>query len=258
MNQKNQERKAASVRLWDLMAPDFVREPPSFDSDPFLSFMERKAAPEKDHKVFDLGCGTGTYSLALSGRVKSVLGTDFSPEMIRLAREQAEKHGAGNLSFMRLDWDEADIDALGFRGAFDIAFAHMTPALSGREGLLKLLDCSRVHCFIARPLRRDDPILTHARELAGIEAPETGGPDLWAVLRDRGLEWESVTLDRYREEQLPVEKAADRYVSRVAAKTELSPERAEAINAYVRSLAQEGLVRVFVETTVEYIYCKVR
>lgn len=258
MDEKNKALKTASVRLWDSMAPDFVREPPAFDSDAFLSFIERKSRPDGTMSVFDLGCGAGAYSLALAGRVESTLGADISPEMIRLAREQAEKYGLSNAAFMCLDWDKADTGALGIRGAFDIALAHMTPALTGREALLKLLDCSRAHCFIARPLRREDPILDQVSRIAGIAPTAGAGEYIWTALRELGLEWESFTLDRSREDVLPVEKAADRYICRAAAKKELTQKRAGEIDAYVRGLAQEGTVRIFVKTTVEYIYCKVR
>jgi SAM-dependent methyltransferase len=39
--------------------------------------------------VADLGCGTGTLALLLAEEGYAVTGVDFSPEMVRLAREKA-------------------------------------------------------------------------------------------------------------------------------------------------------------------------
>lgn len=53
-------------------------------------------------RVLDLAAGTGDLSLALarSGRAASVLGTDFSPEMLEVARRKAESYdGATELAF---------------------------------------------------------------------------------------------------------------------------------------------------------------
>jgi len=45
-------------------------------------------------KALDVGCGSGRYALALARRGASrVVGVDFAPEMIRIAREEAEAGG---------------------------------------------------------------------------------------------------------------------------------------------------------------------
>jgi SAM-dependent methyltransferase len=42
-------------------------------------------------RVLDAGCGSGQFALALAARGVRVTGTDLSPEMIRLAQENAER-----------------------------------------------------------------------------------------------------------------------------------------------------------------------
>jgi 2-polyprenyl-3-methyl-5-hydroxy-6-metoxy-1,4-benzoquinol methylase len=47
-----------------------------------------------DWKVLDAGCGSGRYALALAAEGASrVVGVDFAEEMIRIAREAAERKG---------------------------------------------------------------------------------------------------------------------------------------------------------------------
>jgi demethylmenaquinone methyltransferase/2-methoxy-6-polyprenyl-1,4-benzoquinol methylase len=65
-------------------------------------YVVRKAALTPASAVLDLAAGTGDLSFALAklGRPASVLGTDFSPEMLEVAKRKAESyHGATRLSF---------------------------------------------------------------------------------------------------------------------------------------------------------------
>ncbi len=50
-----------------------------------------------DWKVLDVGCGPGRYALALAAEGASrIVGVDFAEEMIRIAREGAERQGVSD------------------------------------------------------------------------------------------------------------------------------------------------------------------
>lgn len=70
-------------------------------------------------RVLDLCAGTGDLALALAaeGRASEVVGTDFTPEMIALARRKA----AGVSGRTRISFEEADAQALPFPdSSFDV------------------------------------------------------------------------------------------------------------------------------------------
>ena len=64
-------------------------------------------------RVADLGCGTGTLALLLAAEGYVVDGVDFSPEMIRLARE---KPPAGQATFTEADADDPPLEP----GRYDV------------------------------------------------------------------------------------------------------------------------------------------
>ena len=75
--------------------------------------IEREPTPGR---ALDLGCGTGTQSIHLAQHGWKVVGVDFSPKAIALAREKANRIG------VNIDFRVADVSRLdGLIGPFDFA-----------------------------------------------------------------------------------------------------------------------------------------
>lgn len=151
---------------------------------------------------------------------------------------------------------EADIDALGLRGAFDMVFAHMTPALSGAEALEKLLVCTKRHCLTARHVNRQDPILKRIYELVGAEPGSP--PDIPALLKGMGYN-PSIRLreDRWHN-SLSLDAALSQYMDRASLAKELTPRDQNAITDYITGLAVNGVVENVTRVTIEYTYCDIK
>jgi SAM-dependent methyltransferase len=67
-------------------------------------------------RALDLGCGTGTHTLYLSQHGWTVVGVDFSPKAIAIAREKANRVG------VNIDFRTADVSRLDdLSGPFDFA-----------------------------------------------------------------------------------------------------------------------------------------
>ena len=71
--------------------------------------------------ALDVATGPGEPALTIARRVGPgglVLGVDFSPGMIRLARGRAKRAGAGNAHFREMDAERLALDAMTFDRAF--------------------------------------------------------------------------------------------------------------------------------------------
>lgn len=107
-----------------------------FDS-PFQRYRVAKVLdlhePAPSDRVVDLGCGWGTFSLALAPRVAEVVGVDFSEKSVALCNRRLEQAPAGNVRFVC-----ADAGATGLEGgAWDVVlaadlFEHLYPDDSAR------------------------------------------------------------------------------------------------------------------------------
>jgi cyclopropane fatty-acyl-phospholipid synthase-like methyltransferase len=87
------------------------------------------AAPRATDRVVDLGCGWGTFELALADRVAEVVGVDFSERAIDFCQRRLAADPRPNVSFV-----QADAGATGLAsGAYDLViaadlFEHLYPA----------------------------------------------------------------------------------------------------------------------------------
>jgi 2-polyprenyl-3-methyl-5-hydroxy-6-metoxy-1,4-benzoquinol methylase len=104
----------------------------------------RMLRPEGGERVLDLACGSGRHSLELKRQGFEVVGSDISPELLEIARRDAEKEGL-DASFVEADLRELDFDA-----EFDIV-------LSLNDGAIGYLETEeenlRTFDVISRSLR---------------------------------------------------------------------------------------------------------
>ncbi|MBO8187264.1 class I SAM-dependent methyltransferase [Streptomyces spirodelae] len=76
-----------------------------------LDFLQDYFSLTTDDSVLDLGCGTGQLALPLAPRVRSVIGMDPEPDMLRLARAAASHCEVRNATWVL--GADTDVPALG-------------------------------------------------------------------------------------------------------------------------------------------------
>jgi SAM-dependent methyltransferase len=105
------------VELWNDEAATFDEAADHGLRDPAVRTAWRdlllSVLPPAPARVADLGCGTGTLTLLLAAEGYVVDGVDFSPEMIRRARE---KEPVGQVTFTEADADDPPLEP----GVYDV------------------------------------------------------------------------------------------------------------------------------------------
>ena len=83
--------------------------------------------------VLDLGCGTGSMTIALSKRGYDMVGLDLSPEMLSIAYDRADAAGVGD----RIQWTQQDMCDFSLCGQVDAVVSPVSAtgaAVSGTVG----------------------------------------------------------------------------------------------------------------------------
>lgn len=125
---------------------------PRPDTELLVELALQRIPPQGGFRVLDLGTGTGAIaiSIAHSRPDAEVVGVDASPAALEVARENARRLGAGNVSFAQSDWFSAlggnRFDLIVSNPPYiaandvhlsqgDVRFEPMTALVSGADGL---------------------------------------------------------------------------------------------------------------------------
>ena len=112
--------KKSERESWDKFSARYTKIAlPEFR--PFGRRLIELAGLGKGMWVLDVATGPGEPALTIARRVGPrglVLGVDFSPVMIRLARGRAKRLGAGNVHFREMDAERLALDAMTFDRVF--------------------------------------------------------------------------------------------------------------------------------------------
>lgn len=227
---------------------------PSFEDNRLLQEMEARGYLHPDAKVLDVGCGAGAYSVAVAPRVKSVVGTDFSPKMIANGKELVAEHDAHNVELVEANWHTLDLDSHGWAGAFDLAFVRNSPAMGSAEMLDKLLATSTKNFAMTAPTNRQEPLITQIREHLGLDTKTGPQGNLLYVLNLlllMGYQPEIAYEDTEWLLEQPVEEATTFFSGRLNLHED---EQISQLREYLDSVAVDGMVSSRSTVTIQMLF----
>ena len=137
---------AQMARYWtDIGGPHWVAEQRQFDQmlTAFDAESRRVLAPQPGEHILDVGCGTGTSTIAIADAVGpsgSVVGCDISPTMIDAARVRAGNHPQISLAITDAQTD-------------DLLQANLFDAVYSRFGVMFFVDPVAAFANIAAAVR---------------------------------------------------------------------------------------------------------
>ena len=250
---------AASITAWDSVAEDYVHDGKiTFENDAFLKLMERKIELSGDMSVLDVGCGAGAYCAALAPRVRRVDGVDFSPRMIATAVRFAQQNGIKNARFLERDWYTCSEEE--FYRKYDVVFAHTTPAIADCAALVKMARASKRYCFLCKPARRTDDVFDRLKEIAGCKDDKNDDSvayafdTIWALGSNPEVSYQDTV---WRSEK-PLKDVLVWYLGRLNGICQVDGPVAAEIEAYLRSIARDGIVTETISTTLVNLFWEVR
>ncbi|MGH3133265.1 MAG: class I SAM-dependent methyltransferase [Gaiellaceae bacterium] len=111
-----EEYRQASQEIWRMMAPGWRRWRAHLEEAvaPVREWMLRELAPRPGDTVLELAAGTGDLGFAAAeivGERGRLISTDFSPEMLEVARLRGTELGLGNVDYRVVDAERIELEA---------------------------------------------------------------------------------------------------------------------------------------------------
>jgi ubiquinone/menaquinone biosynthesis C-methylase UbiE len=94
--------ESEAKRIFGERAARYTTSPAHTDAE-VLARVVALADPRPDWQVLDIATGTGHTAFALAGHVRSVVGTDLTPDMLQEAVRLRSARGIGNVRFLLAD-----------------------------------------------------------------------------------------------------------------------------------------------------------
>lgn len=121
------EFTSKSATFWNKAAEKYAKSPISNMEAYTASLSRTKYWLNPDMRVLELGCGTGSTAIDLKDHAGHILGTDFSREMIRIARQKLVDQTIANVRFDVADAANPTPDDDTFDAVMAFNLLHLAP-----------------------------------------------------------------------------------------------------------------------------------
>lgn len=229
MLKKHQQGNGNAEAAWDKRAKSFgeTHKKSGTDNSKEVTRVLLDKGLIKEQEVLDVGGGTGRYAIPFAVHAKEVTMVDISTQMLEIAKRNAESAGQGNLKYIKLSWDDADLKALGWEKRFDLVFSSMSPAYRSKEGIEKMSAASRGWCQINQLIEMTDNITQKLEQDLAVEKKFNPHKDrdavqgIYNLLWLQGFEPEITYLRETGQQVLSMEEAVQHYSRRFGKAAEL-------------------------------------
>lgn len=256
-------KKSEAEEMWDLRAESFNKSQQKVQSEiekGILKFLKDKDILG-DADILDVCGGSGRYGIPLAKMSKSVTMTDISGNMLKFAKENAEREGLDNMDFVHIDWSNADFNELNWNRRFDLSFATMCPGVGSKDGLKRFIESSKKYCMVNQYIDNNDNIGDHIRERLG----KLGGYDphkdreaveeLFNTLWREGYSPEINYVTQSNAEEVTVDEAYTIYAGRYKKSAE---DKNLNLREIIEEKSKDGIVEIEKDTTLAMVFWKVK
>ena len=125
---------------WDAASHGYAEKVAPVMMRTFADALVERLDVDASTEALEVGAGSGALTEILSGRVKSLLATDFSPKMVELLRERMQAIGAANVTCEVMDGQALELQDAGFdRAACSFALMLFPDRAKGFSELRRVL-----------------------------------------------------------------------------------------------------------------------
>jgi len=145
-----------------------------------MNWIEGQGVKFKDTSILDIGAASGGFTVPFAERGASVTSIEPCLPLAELLVENIARITHGKAEVVSEPFEDIDVQAKGWRKAFDFVFVSMCPVIVDWDSVEKVLSCARQFCYISLsagfiehslvkevwPLVTDQPFKTEYLEMA--------------------------------------------------------------------------------------------
>jgi SAM-dependent methyltransferase len=153
INRRERRGDSETMERWSDRAPSYAEHSESEASQArrgwILEWLEGAGALQPGYRVLDIGAGPGNYAIPMAGKTAEVTAVEPARGMAAILERRIDAAGIGNIHIVEKTWEEVDLQVQGWKAAFDLVFASMSPGVSHPDMVEKMIDASRSFCYLS-------------------------------------------------------------------------------------------------------------
>ncbi|MGG1555264.1 class I SAM-dependent methyltransferase [Paenibacillus ferrarius] len=115
-----------------------------------MNWIEGQGVNFEGASILDIGAASGVFSIPFAERGAHVTSVEPNEPLARLFNENRQKlSGPGSIELVTDAFEDIDIEARGWKQAFDLVFVSMCPVVSDWLSVEKVLSCAKGFCYIS-------------------------------------------------------------------------------------------------------------
>lgn len=180
-----------------------------------MNWLEGQGVTFKNTSILDIGAASGGFTVPFAERGANVTAVEPNLPLVELLKENITGITNGKVEVVAEPFEDIDIQAKGWRKAFDFVFVSMCPVIVDWESVEKVLSCARQFCYISLSVGSREHSLVN---------------EIWTLVTDQPLKTEHLEmayllhllyLKGYSYESLVTREMKTREVSRETALMEV-------------------------------------
>ncbi|MBA7711032.1 hypothetical protein ES703_119982 [subsurface metagenome] len=153
VNRRERRGEPAEIERWNLRASSYAVHSESEESrdrrNQILTWLESEGVLQPGFRVLDIGAGPGNFAGPLSQKVAEVVVVEPAGAMVSILEQKIEGERIENIRVVQKAWEDMELAAEGWKGAFDLVFASMSPGVGNPDMLEKMIAASRAFCYLS-------------------------------------------------------------------------------------------------------------
>ncbi|RCW51669.1 hypothetical protein DFP97_1019 [Paenibacillus prosopidis] len=117
-----------------------------------LNWIEGQGVAFDQASILDIGAASGGFSVPFAKRGAVVTALEPCVPLAQLLEQNNAGLAEGKIRIVTEAFEHIDVDASGWRNAFDVVFVSMCPVIVDWESVEKVLSCGRKFCYISLPV----------------------------------------------------------------------------------------------------------
>lgn len=114
-----------------------------------LNWIQGQGVPFENASILDIGAASGGFSIPFAQRGANVTSVEPCVPLQELLQENADNMVSGKVTIVPEEFQDIDVEAKGWKQAFDLVFVSMCPVIYDWASVEKVLSCASQFCYIS-------------------------------------------------------------------------------------------------------------